>query len=94
MSCCSSGSSCSSCSSRILPKSDQARGLRERAFSAQNRTQSQVELRIPGYLVNPVHLVELLQERFQGHYKVKLRNDNYFISIPEKLTQNDLVRCY
>ncbi|OTB01850.1 hypothetical protein M426DRAFT_323084 [Hypoxylon sp. CI-4A] len=52
------------------------------------------EYRIPGYLVNPENLVRVLQERFQDNYKVKLRNDNYLISIPERLSKNELTMCY
>ncbi|KAI0376476.1 hypothetical protein F5Y04DRAFT_266352 [Hypomontagnella monticulosa] len=53
-----------------------------------------VEYRIPGYLINLKNLVELLQESFKGNYKVKLRNDNYSISTPRRLTKNELIRCY
>ncbi|KAI2633072.1 hypothetical protein GGS26DRAFT_555183 [Hypomontagnella submonticulosa] len=52
------------------------------------------EYKIPGYLVNPENLVRVLREKFNDNYKVKLRNDNYLISTPKRLTQNELVMCY
>ncbi|KAI1654741.1 hypothetical protein F4813DRAFT_369198 [Daldinia decipiens] len=80
--------------SHIVPKSGNTRELRKCAFKVPNHKSCPEEYRIPGYLVNPKHLVELLREKFNNNYKVKLRNDNYLISTPERLTQNDLIRCY
>lgn len=51
------------------------------------------EYKIPGWLIDPEKLVKVLRERFGDHYKVKLRNDNYSISIPEPLTKNELIMC-
>ncbi|KAI1473109.1 uncharacterized protein F4812DRAFT_411638, partial [Daldinia caldariorum] len=85
-----------SSSSSLIPKPnwEHTKGLYESTLKATDPTSScPVEYRIPGYLVNPEHLVKLLQEKFKGDYKVKLRNDNYFISTPERLTKHDLVRC-
>ncbi|KAI6082939.1 hypothetical protein F4821DRAFT_245803 [Hypoxylon rubiginosum] len=60
----------------------------------ESSTTSFTEYRIPGYLVNPENLVRVLRERFNDNYKVKLRNDNYSISTPRKLTKNEIILCY
>ncbi|KAI1458154.1 hypothetical protein F4805DRAFT_425754 [Annulohypoxylon moriforme] len=53
-----------------------------------------MEYRIPGFLVNPTKLVEVLRARFENNYRVKLRNDNYSICVPRKLTKAELIMCY
>ncbi|KAI1410396.1 hypothetical protein F5Y13DRAFT_192257 [Hypoxylon sp. FL1857] len=52
-----------------------------------------VEYRIPGYLVNPENLIRVLRENFKDNYRVKVRNDNYSIFTPRKLTRNELIMC-
>ncbi|KAI8958127.1 hypothetical protein F5Y11DRAFT_337333, partial [Daldinia sp. FL1419] len=79
--------------SAALPKSEHTREPNDSSYKSQNHSSSLTEYRIPGYLVNPQHLVKVLQERFNGNYKVKLRNDNYFISTPARLTKSELISC-
>ncbi|KAI1208246.1 uncharacterized protein F4807DRAFT_432168 [Annulohypoxylon truncatum] len=50
--------------------------------------------KIPSYLVNPERLIVVLRAKFNENYKVKVRNDNYSISTPRKLTENELIQCY
>ncbi|KAI1777251.1 hypothetical protein F4818DRAFT_342213 [Hypoxylon cercidicola] len=52
------------------------------------------EYRIPGFLVNPENLVRVLRDKFNDNYKVKLRNDNYSISTPRRLTKRHSLITY
>ncbi|KAI0888136.1 uncharacterized protein GGS22DRAFT_155153 [Annulohypoxylon maeteangense] len=54
-----------------------------------------IEYKIPGFLVNPTKLAQVLRSKFEtGQYTVKLRNDNYSISAPTKLTKDELIMCH
>ncbi|OTA61648.1 hypothetical protein K449DRAFT_383010 [Hypoxylon sp. EC38] len=55
---------------------------------------SMIEYKIPSYLVNPENLIRVLRENFQDNYRVKVRNDNYSISTPRKLTKSELIMCH
>ncbi|KAI1099426.1 hypothetical protein F4804DRAFT_321915 [Jackrogersella minutella] len=50
--------------------------------------------KVSGCLVNPEKLIKLLRKNFKDNYKVKVRNDNYSISTPRELTENELISCY
>ncbi|KAI4859455.1 hypothetical protein F4820DRAFT_439666 [Hypoxylon rubiginosum] len=76
------------------PNLESTHALHEPRSGAESYTTCMTEYRIPGYLVNPENLVKVLRERFKDNYKVKLRNDNYSISTPRKLTKNELIMCY
>ncbi|KAI0836397.1 hypothetical protein F5Y06DRAFT_274080 [Hypoxylon sp. FL0890] len=61
--------------------------------ASDTRLTPMVEYRIPGYLVNPENLIRVLRDNFKDNYMVKVRNDNYSIRTPRKLTRNELIMC-
>ncbi|KAI1275577.1 hypothetical protein F5Y07DRAFT_400329 [Xylaria sp. FL0933] len=49
---------------------------------------------IPGRLINPKRLENMLKERFGEEYNVEMRNDCYTIKAKDTIQYSDIRKCY
>ncbi|KAI1736036.1 hypothetical protein F4680DRAFT_270713 [Xylaria scruposa] len=49
---------------------------------------------IPGRRIVPSKLREMLEARFGNNYSVEMRQNNYTIKAPSRISDDDIRKCY
>ncbi|KAI0874741.1 hypothetical protein GGS24DRAFT_458014 [Hypoxylon argillaceum] len=50
--------------------------------------------KVPGRLIHPLKLAEMVKIRSNNNYTIEMRNDTYTIYAPFKITWDDIKGCY